>query len=153
MDMKFGDSAAGVWFKEVYDSCIRETSTGKWSIDMSHLVHKCLAEPKNAQITMQFLAQELRKKLAGCSVSEAPKDAWSDRLMLGSIYMAYAVSRDVAAGREARLRGRYPAAFRRRPGALLLHRQSRPFSDLRSRRGREEPSPSDPRGGKRRRQL
>jgi hypothetical protein len=98
--MEFGDSREAVWLMEVLETCVQELSEEQWNVDMHQLVQKCLDEPRNAQIAMQYLAQDLKIKLGGRSVENTPKQAISYRLLLGWIYLAYATSRDIAEGRS-----------------------------------------------------
>jgi hypothetical protein len=90
--MTFGDTAAGVWLGEVYNNCLRETGTNNAQIDMNLLMHMCRNEPKNAQVAMQILAQELRAELKGRPISEASGIGKTWRLLLGCICMGYSVS-------------------------------------------------------------
>jgi len=91
----FGDTAAGVWLGEVINNCFRETGEDSAQVDMNLLMHLCKREPKNAQVAMQVLAQELRTELKGRPVSEASGMGLTHRLLVGCIYSAYCLAREV----------------------------------------------------------
>lgn len=91
--MIFGDTSAGVWLMEMVNNCLREKKRGRSGVDIILMIHMCKEEPKNAQIAMQLLVHELKKQLEGKGVAEAEGDAQTTRLLIGSLLIAYSVSR------------------------------------------------------------
>lgn len=98
MSMPFGDSVAGVWLSEAMNKCVRDSASGRAVVDMNLLTHLCRLGPKSAQVAMQILARELRDALHGSPVAEARGIAVDWRLLLGSIYAAYCLSRECVDG-------------------------------------------------------
>jgi hypothetical protein len=96
----FADTAAGAWGAQLIDKAIRDIPGGRSVVDMNMVIGMCEADPKSAQVVMQLLSQELKNMLEGSPVSEAPVGpARYFRLMLGSVFMGYCVSRGFTDGR------------------------------------------------------
>lgn len=95
---RFGDTSAGVWLLEVLQDCLRELPGNRSVVDMNLLIQKVRAEPKNAQVAMQLIAQELRSGLGDQPVSQAKGLDQTHRLLLGSLCSAYFLYRHVDDG-------------------------------------------------------
>lgn len=91
----FGDTPAAAWLAEIIKNVLRELPGGKSGVDMNLLINMCKGEPKHAQMAMQMLAYALKKDLGARPVSTATGLAQTHRLLLGSIFLAYCVSRDM----------------------------------------------------------
>ena len=57
-------------------------------------VSMCASEPKGAQVAMQIWANDLRDQLGGKSVADAQGNAQTLRLLVGSTFIAYSISRN-----------------------------------------------------------
>ena len=92
MQRRLGDTTHGAFLAELINNCVRDVPGGL-VVDMNLLVQMCRAEPKSAQVALQWAATELTNLLDGHAVSAAAGDAQSMRLLTGSIYLAYCASR------------------------------------------------------------
>ena len=109
--MTFGDTAAAAWGAELINNVLRELPGGRSKVEMNLLIGMCRAEPKNAQITIQLLADALKKQLDGAPVSQAAGTGQTLRLLIGSTFLAYCVSRGMTTQVPPELEfivGRYP---------------------------------------------
>jgi hypothetical protein len=77
-----GDTPEHVWMLEFFDRCFPE-SGGRVNADLQLAMAMCKAEPKCAQVAMQWLAQEIRSGLHG-----EPETVFL-RFALGVLYTAY----------------------------------------------------------------
>lgn len=83
---------------EIWQDCLLELPRKRSAVDMNLLIQKVRAEPENAQVAMQVLAQELKRGVGDRPVSEAIGLDQTHRLLLGSLYSAYCVYRHVDDG-------------------------------------------------------
>src|SRR5437764_267999 len=90
---RLGDRIYGVWIAEVLNDCVVENDD-RLAVDMNLLVAKLSGpiEFKAAQVCIQFLASELEEHLGGRPVTEASEGQENNRLLLGSLAMAYCVA-------------------------------------------------------------
>ena len=79
----FGETAEHAWMLEFLDRCFPE-SGDRVSADLNLASAMCKAEPKAAQVTMQFLAQDIRAE------KPDPAGVAFFRFALGVLFMAYA---------------------------------------------------------------
>lgn len=96
--LHFDETGAGAWLTEILQDCLRELPRKRSAVDMNLLIQKVRAEPKNAQVAMQLLAQELKRGVGDRPVSEAIGLDQTHRLLLGSLYSAYCVQRHLDDG-------------------------------------------------------
>jgi hypothetical protein len=90
---RLGDTERGVWFRELFADCLMD-SGDKIAVDISLLVGKCKAEPKNAQFAMQMIADRMVNELGDKTLGEG-RELADEALILGSLYAAYVVYRNV----------------------------------------------------------
>jgi hypothetical protein len=110
-DMTFGDTAAAAWGAQLINNALRELPGGRSQVEMNLLIEMCRAEPKNAQMTLQLLADALKTQLDGAPVSQASGTGQTLRLLIGSTFLAYSVSREMTDQVPPELEfivGRYP---------------------------------------------
>jgi len=88
-----GDTAYGVFIAELVNNCVRDVPSGL-AIDMNLLMQMCRAEPKSAQVALQWFAQDLTKLLGGQPVEAASGDVQNVRLLVASIYLGYCGARE-----------------------------------------------------------
>ncbi len=93
--MNFFDSAEGKWFRKLLETSMVERPGKPISINATAVAQMCSADPKSAQVAMQLLAQQLNEKLKGQPVSDAEDVAGDQRLVLGTLFLAYCAVRHV----------------------------------------------------------
>ena len=86
-----GDTPEHTWMVEFLDRCFPE-SGGRTNADLQLSMAMCKAEPKCAQVAMQWLAQDIRSRRAS-----GPEADFS-RFALGVLFMSY-VAVAIAEGR------------------------------------------------------
>ena len=58
---KVGETAIGIWLKEIFSNCLIETPNKTISYDVNLLLKKCRAEPQSVPIVMALLVKGLIK--------------------------------------------------------------------------------------------
>lgn len=92
-----GDTPAGAWMLEMVENCCI-SQDGQDAIDVRMMIKMCDAEPKSAQIVLQLYASGLTEKLGDISVKDAPPELAGERLIVGTLYMAYLISQIQGSG-------------------------------------------------------
>jgi hypothetical protein len=77
-----GETAEHAWMLEFMDRCFPEMGD-RVNADLNLAMAMCKAEPKHAQVAMQWLAQEIR------SGKPDPATITLFRFVLGALFMAY----------------------------------------------------------------
>jgi hypothetical protein len=91
--LTFGETPEGIWFKDMYQNCLQELPGGRQSVDINLMVEMCKNDPRCALIGVQMLVHLLLQALGGKPIAEAPDEAAMWRLLLGTLPMAYSISR------------------------------------------------------------